>query len=132
MLSVLYFAQNWQKLHKKQKKQLVSNCVFSFYSARTYDYIILEIHAYALNYQNCQTTYSIETLTNIRKNTTPHEKCPYLKFFWSVFSCIRTKYGPEELQIHTTFTQRNSHGAGILDRPLVAQKIDSSFKIYVE
>ena len=27
--------------------------------------------------------------------------CPYLEFFWSVFSCIRTEYGPEKLQIQT-------------------------------
>ena len=48
------------------------------------------------------------------------KKCPYLEFFWSIFSCIRTeidisylvvfssnveKYGPEEFQIQTLFTQ---------------------------
>ena len=33
------------------------------------------------------------------------EKCPYLKFFWSIFSCIRTEYGPEKLEIRTLFTK---------------------------
>ena len=50
------------------------------------------------------------------------KKCPYSKFFWSFFSCIRIvygerygvslrnrfecgKYGPEELRIRTLFTQ---------------------------
>ena len=34
-----------------------------------------------------------------------HEKCPYLKFFWSVFSPNAGKYGPEKLRIRTLFTQ---------------------------
>ena len=34
------------------------------------------------------------------------EKCPYLEFFWSVFSSIRTEYGPEKLRTRTLFTQR--------------------------
>ena len=29
------------------------------------------------------------------------EKCPDLEFFWSVFSRIWTKYGPEQLRIRT-------------------------------
>ena len=33
------------------------------------------------------------------------EKCPYLEFFWYVFSRIRTEYGPEKLGIRTLFTQ---------------------------
>ena len=46
------------------------------------------------------------------------EKCPYLEFFWFVFSCFRSeylylsvfspnagKYGPEKLQIGTLFPQ---------------------------
>ena len=33
------------------------------------------------------------------------EKCPYLEFFWSVFSRIRIEYGPEKLQKRTLFTQ---------------------------
>ena len=41
------------------------------------------------------------------------EKCPYSKFFWSLFLRIRTdvfspnvgKYGPEKLRIRTLFTQ---------------------------
>ena len=32
-------------------------------------------------------------------------KCPYSKFFWSVFFRIRTEYGPENLRIRTLFTQ---------------------------
>ena len=32
-------------------------------------------------------------------------KCPYSEFFWSLFSCIWTKYGPEKLGIRTLFTQ---------------------------
>ena len=32
------------------------------------------------------------------------EKCPYLELFWSVFSRIRTEYGPEQLRIRTLFT----------------------------
>ena len=36
---------------------------------------------------------------------TLREKCPYLEFFWSVFSHIRTQYGPEKLRIRTPFTQ---------------------------
>ena len=31
------------------------------------------------------------------------EKCPYLEIFWSVFSRIRTEYGPEKLRIWTAF-----------------------------
>ena len=34
-----------------------------------------------------------------------HEKCSYWKFFWSVFSHIRTQLGLEKLQIRTIFTQ---------------------------
>ena len=30
------------------------------------------------------------------------EKCPYLEFFWSVFSRIRTEYG-EDANIHRRF-----------------------------
>ena len=57
------------------------------------------------------------------QQTTLREKCPYLKFFWSVFSRIRTeygeirsisvfspnagKYGPEKLRIWTLFTECN-------------------------
>ena len=33
---------------------------------------------------------------SILKNTL-RAKFPYSEFFWSVFSCIRTKYGPEKL-----------------------------------
>ena len=33
------------------------------------------------------------------------EKCQYLEFFQSVFSRIRTEYGPEKLRIRTPFTQ---------------------------
>ena len=33
------------------------------------------------------------------------EKCPYLEFFWSAFSRIRTEYGPEKRRIRTLFTQ---------------------------
>ena len=33
------------------------------------------------------------------------EKCPYSEFFCSVFSHIRTEYGPEKLRIWTLFTQ---------------------------
>ena len=29
---------------------------------------------------------------------TLHKKCPYLEFFWSIFSRIRTEYRPEKLQ----------------------------------
>ena len=47
------------------------------------------------------------------------EKCPYSEFFWSVFSCIRLeygeiqstnaeKYGLEEVQLRTLFTQWGS------------------------
>ena len=32
-------------------------------------------------------------------------KSPYFGFFWSAFSRIWTKYGPEELRIQTHFTQ---------------------------
>ena len=32
---------------------------------------------------------------------TLREKCPYSEFFWSVFSTIRTEYGPEKIQIRT-------------------------------
>ena len=34
-----------------------------------------------------------------------HEKCPYLEFFWSIFSPNAEKYGPEKLGIHTLFKQ---------------------------
>ena len=33
------------------------------------------------------------------------EKCPYLGFFRSAFSRIRTKYGPEKIRIRKLFTQ---------------------------
>ena len=36
------------------------------------------------------------------------EKCPYSEFFWSIFSRIRTEYGPEKRRIWTLFTQRFS------------------------
>ena len=36
------------------------------------------------------------------------EKCPYLEFFWPVFSRIRTEYGPEKLQIRKLLTQLKS------------------------
>ena len=34
------------------------------------------------------------------------KKCPYSKFFWSVFSPNAQKYGPENLRIWTLFAQR--------------------------
>ena len=57
------------------------------------------------------------------ERNTLHEKFPYLEFFWSIFSRIRTEYGeiiqylpvfslnagkyaPEKLRIWTLFTQR--------------------------
>ena len=33
------------------------------------------------------------------------EKCPYLEFYWSVFSLNVGKYGPEKLRIRTLFMQ---------------------------
>ena len=33
------------------------------------------------------------------------EKCLYSEFFWSVFSHIRTQYGPEKLRLRTLSTQ---------------------------
>ena len=33
------------------------------------------------------------------------EKCPCLMFVWSVFTHIRTEYGPAKLRIRTLFTQ---------------------------
>lgn len=41
----IFFAQNWQKLINKQKKQLVSNYLFSLDSVHICDYIITEICA---------------------------------------------------------------------------------------
>ena len=35
---------------------------------------------------------------------TLREKCPYSEFFWSVFSYIRTEYGPGKLRIRTIST----------------------------
>ena len=46
------------------------------------------------------------------ESVTLRKKCPYLEFFWSVFSRIWTKfspnagkYGPKKLRIRTLFTQ---------------------------
>ena len=42
------------------------------------------------------------------------EKCPYLEFFWPVFSCIRTEYGeirslsPYSVQMWENTDQKNS------------------------
>ena len=36
------------------------------------------------------------------------EKCSYSELFWSLFSRIRTKDGPEELRIQALFTQCRS------------------------
>ena len=42
------------------------------------------------------------------------EKCPYLKFFWSVFSCIRSEYGeilrtsPYLVRMRENMDQKNS------------------------
>ena len=48
----------------------------------------------------------MNVLTNsLRSRYTLHEKCPYLKFFWSVFSPNAGKHGPEKLRIRTLFTQ---------------------------
>ena len=47
-------------------------------------------------------------MTNVgtkRLNFTLREKCLYLELFWSVFSRIRTEYGPENLRIRSLFTQ---------------------------
>ena len=35
------------------------------------------------------------------------EKCPYLEFLWTVFSRIRTEYGPEKLRIGTVLRSVN-------------------------
>ena len=42
---------------------------------------------------------------NVHSKLTLREKYPYYEFFWSVFSCIRSEYGPEKLQIRKFFTQ---------------------------
>ena len=41
------------------------------------------------------------------KDRTVFKNCSYSKFFWSVFSRIRTEYGPEKLRIRTHFSQWN-------------------------
>ena len=33
------------------------------------------------------------------------DKKPYSEFFWSVFFCIGTEYGPEKISVWTLFTQ---------------------------
>ena len=37
-------------------------------------------------------------------SATLREKCPYSEFSWSIFSLIRTEYGPGKLGIRTLFT----------------------------
>ena len=37
----------------------------------------------------------IDELHYIANSSTLREKCPYAELFWSVFSRIRTEYGPE-------------------------------------
>ena len=60
---------------------------------RSESYIFIDI------YQQSALNHLIPTL---------REKCPYSKFFWSVFSRIRTEYGPEKPRIRTLF--KYGHG----------------------
>ena len=53
-------------------------------------------------------------LTGSLPEKTPREKCPYLVFFWSVFSGISTKYreilciSPYSLQMRENTDQKNT------------------------
>ena len=42
---------------------------------------------------------------DLPQNPTLRKKCQYSEFFWSLFSCILTEYGPEKLRIQKLFTQ---------------------------
>ena len=62
------------------------------------------------------TIFHMETnvLQDFRICITPHKKCPYLEFFWSVFSQIRTEYGeirsisPFSVRMRENTDQKNS------------------------
>ena len=58
-----------------------------------------------LNIGNMRVVHAAYVKRNWKYYDSLREKCPYSKFFWSVFSHIRTEYGPEKLQIRTLFTQ---------------------------
>ena len=41
----------------------------------------------------CTGLFSVRSGRNLVHDSTLREKCTNTEFFWSVFSCIRTKYG---------------------------------------
>ena len=65
---------------------------------------------------------------------TLREKCPYSRFFWSVFSCLRTEYGemrsfsPYSVRIRENTDQKNSE-YGHFSRSVSFSIIFQSFDI---
>ena len=54
-------------------------------------------------FQFVQTQWN-DNYSDLMINVSLRKKYPYSKFFWSVFSRIRTEYGPEKHRIRTLFT----------------------------
>ena len=55
-------------------------------------YLILQLSEKAIYYQKYIKQMTFESYNSLKQHCV---KCPYSELFWSVFSCIRTEYGPE-------------------------------------
>ena len=62
------------------------------------------LHINILNI-NVNQTISLQPLPLEPEKGTLRKKCPYLEFFWPIFSPNEGKHGPEKPRIRTLFTQ---------------------------
>ena len=110
----------------KQRNSFIASVLYQRYSWRNVDYkVCYSLDLVPSDFKNNRTDYFIEqiilrdvlgSLSNIHVvgvfyENTLREKCPYSKFFWSVFSRIWTEYGeilPYSVQMRENKDQKNS------------------------
>ena len=92
---------NFTKNQNKKKQQTTTKTTVGIFRKRFYEYPKIAWRSIFTSWDaNCN--YQIyfyfdltkSTKLGVFKTATLREKCPYSEFFWSVFSRIRTEYGP--------------------------------------